>query len=97
MAGLAKLFSSKECEQFLFTSTDHSCKYVNCEFWFQAVQKALDKAKVGRTVITIAHRLSTIQDADVICVINEGKIVEQGAHQELLELRGLYYRLQQLQ
>lgn len=61
------------------------------------VQEALDKAKVGRTCITIAHRLTTIQDADVICVLNKGKIVEQGSHNELLALRGLYHNLHQMQ
>ncbi|KRT83153.1 ABC transporter ATP-binding protein, partial [Oryctes borbonicus] len=59
----------------------------------QIVQEALDKAKVGRTCITIAHRLTTIQDADVICVLHKGKIVEQGTHSELLTLKGLYHKL----
>lgn len=59
----------------------------------QVVQEALDKAKMGRTCITIAHRLTTIQDADLICIINEGVVAEAGTHQELLEKNGLYYRL----
>ncbi|CAH1955053.1 unnamed protein product [Acanthoscelides obtectus] len=59
----------------------------------KVVQEALDKAKVGRTCITIAHRLSTIQDADMICIINKGKVVEKGTHKELLQFKGLYYRL----
>lgn len=54
----------------------------------------MDKAKLGRTCITIAHRLSTIQDADMICVFNEGKVSESGTHAELMKLKGIYYRLQ---
>ncbi|EDS88937.1 p-glycoprotein 5 putative [Entamoeba histolytica] len=57
------------------------------------VQEALDKASKGRTAIIIAHRLSTIQNADQICVIMRGKIVEQGTHQELMDLKGFYYTL----
>lgn len=57
------------------------------------VQEALDNAKRGRTCITIAHRLTTIQDADLICVINEGIIAEMGTHSELLKKHGLYYKL----
>jgi len=47
----------------------------------------------GRTSIVIAHRLSTIRDADSIVVINNGEIVEQGNHEELLEQRGFYHHL----
>uniref|UniRef100_A0A914PN14 ABC transporter domain-containing protein n=1 Tax=Panagrolaimus davidi TaxID=227884 RepID=A0A914PN14_9BILA len=57
------------------------------------VQEALDRAKSGRTCLVVAHRLSTIQNADIICVIENGKCVEFGNHQTLLERRGLYYRL----
>uniref|UniRef100_A0AC35GE69 p-glycoprotein n=1 Tax=Panagrolaimus sp. PS1159 TaxID=55785 RepID=A0AC35GE69_9BILA len=57
------------------------------------VQEALDRAKYGRTCLVVAHRLSTIQNADIICVIENGKCVEFGNHQTLLERRGLYYRL----
>ncbi|KAH1027743.1 hypothetical protein HUJ05_001197 [Dendroctonus ponderosae] len=59
----------------------------------KVVQDALDNAKQGRTCLTIAHRLTTIQDADLICVVNNGVIVEQGAHTDLIERNGLYYRL----
>ena len=47
----------------------------------------------GRPSFVIAHRLSTIRDADVILVMRDGKIVEQGTHQSLLEQKGYYYRL----
>nr|XP_046482263.1 ATP-dependent translocase ABCB1-like [Neodiprion pinetum] len=61
------------------------------------VQAALDEAKEGRTCITIAHRLSTIQDADKICVLDQGVVVESGTHTELVAKKGLYYKLRMLQ
>ena len=63
----------------------------------QLVQEALNNLMKGRTTLVIAHRLSTIKNADLICVMHEGKIVEQGTHQQLLDLQGHYYRLVQLQ
>ncbi|CAG8788594.1 4909_t:CDS:2 [Gigaspora margarita] len=63
----------------------------------KVVQKALDAAARGRTTLAIAHRLSTIQHADVIFVIKDGKVHEQGTHQELLKLEGLYYTMVQRQ
>ncbi|KAJ8733987.1 hypothetical protein PYW07_014538 [Mythimna separata] len=59
----------------------------------KVVQEALDKAKEGRTCVMIAHRLSTVRDADVICVIHDGQVAEMGTHNELLDLKGLYYNL----
>ncbi|XP_055382556.1 multidrug resistance protein homolog 65-like [Condylostylus longicornis] len=57
------------------------------------VQSALDSACSGRTCIIIAHRLSTVQNADLICVFENGKIAELGNHQQLLAENGLYYKL----
>ncbi|CAF4797392.1 unnamed protein product, partial [Rotaria magnacalcarata] len=57
------------------------------------VQEALDRAQQNRTSITIAHRLSTIQNADMICVLHNGVIVESGTHEELIALHGRYYHL----
>ena len=59
----------------------------------KTVQEALDKAREGRTTIVIAHRLSTIQTADVIASIDEGCVVEVGAHAELMDNEGLYHEL----
>ncbi|KAM9308064.1 ATP-dependent translocase ABCB1-like [Gastrophryne carolinensis] len=63
----------------------------------KVVQEALDKAREGRTCIVIAHRLSTIQNADKIAVIQNGRVVEQGTHQQLLQMKGAYYSLVTLQ
>jgi len=57
------------------------------------IQKALWKLMEGRTTIVIAHRLSTIQKMDRIIVLDEGKIVEEGTHQELLKKKGVYAKL----
>lgn len=59
----------------------------------QRIQDAMRKAMRGRTSIIIAHRLSTIRDADIITVLSEGKLVEQGTHDQLLSLKGHYYNL----
>ncbi len=57
------------------------------------IQKAMDKLMKGRTCFVIAHRLSTIVDSDIIMVIRDGQIVEQGKHQELLDKKGFYYEI----
>lgn len=59
----------------------------------QIIQDTVDKVRKGRTTFIVAHRLSTIVNADKILVIRKGKIVEQGTHNELLNLKGYYYRL----
>jgi len=63
----------------------------------QLVQTALENMMKNRTSIVIAHRLSTIQNADCIVVMKQGKIVEQGKHQELLDQKGMYHKLVLLQ
>ena len=59
----------------------------------QKIQKAFMHLMQGRTSFVIAHRLSTIREADIIIVMNQGNIVEQGNHRELLELGGFYASL----
>lgn len=61
------------------------------------IQKAMKRLMKGRTSIIIAHRLSTIRDADNIIVIDRGKVVENGTHEELMKLKGVYYKLYMLQ
>ena len=61
------------------------------------VQDAFVKLMEGRTCFIVAHRLSTIQNADVILVMNAGRIVEQGSHEELLQKGGFYAKLYQAQ
>jgi len=59
----------------------------------QRIQSAIDTVIRGRTSLVIAHRLSTVRNADLILVVMDGRIVEQGTHAQLLAARGHYYRL----
>lgn len=61
------------------------------------LQRAMDAAMKGRTALIIAHRLSTIRNASRIVVLHHGRVIEQGSHQELLELSGVYAKLHKLQ
>ena len=61
------------------------------------VQQAMNALRADRTSFIIAHRLSTIRDADLIIVMEEGRIVEQDTHAELLDAHGAYWRLHQSQ
>ena len=57
------------------------------------VQKGMDNLMKGRTVFVIAHRLSTIRNSDAIIVLDHGKIIERGDHEDLIRQRGTYYQL----
>ncbi|MBI3419407.1 MAG: ABC transporter ATP-binding protein [Proteobacteria bacterium] len=63
----------------------------------ELVQKAVQKLSKGRTTLVIAHRLATVRHADIICVIDQGQLVEQGTHEELLKRGGAYAELHKLQ
>ena len=63
----------------------------------RAVQAALKRLQQGRTTIVVAHRLSTVVDADLIVVMEHGRVVEQGPHSALMAQRGVYARLYGMQ
>lgn len=74
------------------TKSDYNLTHVLCSIQ-QTVQEALDKAREGRTCIVIAHRLSTIQNSDIIAVMSRGILIEKGTHDQLMALKGAYYKL----
>jgi ATP-binding cassette subfamily B protein len=61
------------------------------------IQEALERLVAGKTTIAIAHRLSTLRNADKLVILDEGRIVEQGSHSELLEMDGVYANLVKMQ
>mgnify|MGYP000751194795 FL=1 len=63
----------------------------------KSVQDALDKVMLGRTTVVVAHRLSTVQNADMIAFVHDGRVVEVGSHNELLEKGGSYAALVKMQ
>jgi ABC-type multidrug transport system fused ATPase/permease subunit len=63
----------------------------------RAVQEAVERLKSGRTTLVVAHRLATVRNADRILVMEKGRLVAEGSHEELLRRGGLYARLAKLQ
>jgi ATP-binding cassette, subfamily B, bacterial len=63
----------------------------------RAVQEAVERLKSGRTTLVVAHRLATVRNADRIFVMEKGRLVAEGSHEELLRCGGLYARLAKLQ
>ena len=57
------------------------------------IEKGMDQLMEGRTVFVIAHRLSTVRNADVILVLDHGDVKERGSHDDLIEQKGMYYKL----
>ncbi|KAK5981121.1 ATP-binding cassette transporter sub-family B member 8, partial [Trichostrongylus colubriformis] len=81
-------------EPVLFaTSIEENIRYGRPSATDEEVREALDRAMKGRTVLVIAHRLSTIRNADLICVIKDKTVREQGTHNELVKKKGIYYNL----
>ena len=99
-------FSSGERQLFTFARTiaskpkililDEATANIDSETE-ELIQHSLEKMRKGRTTIAIAHRLSTIQDSSCIYVLDKGEIIESGTHDELIALKGNYYKMYQLQ
>jgi ATP-binding cassette subfamily B protein len=75
---------------------DEATSYIDTETEIK-IQDAMEKLMSGRTSVIVAHRLSTVRHADRIIVLNRGRIVETGSHEELMDRRGFYYHLHQVQ
>ena len=76
---------------------DEATSHIDTETLETAHIKALEVVKEGRTTFIIAHRLSTIQNADQILVLDAGQIIEQGTHDQLMQLDGRYAEMQKIQ
>ena len=75
---------------------DEATSYIDSQTEIK-IQQALDNLMKDRTSVVVAHRLSTVRHADRIIVLNHGRIIETGTHEDLMDHRGFYYRLNQLQ
>ena len=75
---------------------DEATSYIDSQTELR-IQQALDKLMQNRTALVVAHRLSTVRNADRIIVLNRGRIIESGPHDELMDRNGFYFKLHQLQ
>ncbi|MCP4350420.1 MAG: ABC transporter ATP-binding protein [Desulfobacterales bacterium] len=91
LISIARAFAS-DPELIIF---DEATSYIDSETE-EKIQKALVNLMHNRTGVIVAHRLSTIRNADIIIVLNRGRIIESGTHDELLKIKGFYFRLNQL-